>query len=1127
MKKALYALAAIAAVLVGAALLAPSLLDRRYYVSEVQTRVKAMTGRDLTIAGKVELSLLPQPTALVEDIRLSNAEGAAVPDMVTLKSLEVRVAILPLLAGRIEIASLALNRPVVELETLSGGEANWRFAALTETDSAAPGKGEAAGETGGAGLIKLDRLLITDGVIVYRDSRSGLLERVNDLDAEISIHSPKGPILATGTALPRGVPTRFDVSIGEIEPQKPIAVGAVLAIEPGGSRIEFKGEVSQADSGAVSGKLHAEAGDLGKFLHAMFGETGAPLGFAQRFALNGTVAASAQRVNVSEIEIALGESHATGSIESILAKPARTAIKVIADRIDLDPLLEARPAPVAANTGGKPAAPAKKPAAASLKPRAALAKADGDFALPADLAGSVDMLARTVVYRQGEVRDAHIIAQLAGGQLTLQRATARLPGDGTVALTGAMTTRNASPRFDGGIEFSAGNPRALLAWLGADIERVPADRLKKLSLSSRVAANAEEVQMRDMQLGVDSTRATGAITLALRARPAFGANIAIDRLALDSYLPPAATAQSDTGGAATNSAEEKSGQTKSGEWDKASSSPLESFDANLQLRVAQLSYKSAQMQGLALDGTLYNGVLALKELSVQDLAGAQGKISGTLSGFSTTPQVKANLDLRSNDLPRLLRLAGASAPGSAEKLGKVTLVGTANTTGQDVIVDLGLGVWGGMARVKGRFDDLTASPKYNVDLALDFPDAAMMLRTFAPDLPAGSKLGDFKLTGKATGDMATIALTGLKGNLGSSGLAGEVQAAFAQARPKYTVRLTTGELPLAVLGMGGGSKPQTAPAAPPGKAGAAPTKRAAERWSRERYGLASLKSFDADLKLQASALRLEKYSIVNAVVDATVADGAFELRKLAGKLFDGALDAKAKLNADGGTSAEISLDQFDVDQALKGLADLDRASGRATFKSALRGAAKSEYEFISSLAGQGSIDGNVTIRVKEKELGGTAALGLLASQVKGLQGFAGVTGALLNAFGSAPAVLKGTFTADKGMIRTNDLRLESAKGTALVTGNVNLPPYTVDGQGKVSLKSAPNEPVLTIRATGLLDQPDLKVGGSAIQGAKPSVPGLIEQVVPGLGSQKPQSSPQQQPQSPKDQLKGILKGLGG
>ncbi|MFO0996485.1 MAG: AsmA family protein [Alphaproteobacteria bacterium] len=1126
MKKSFYAVAAVVVLVIGAALLAPSFIDRAYYVSEVQTRVKAMTGRDLTIAGKVDLSILPQPTVLVEDLRLSNAEGAAVPDMVTLKSLRLRVAILPLLAGRLEIASLSLNRPVVELETLANGQSNWRFAALTETDAAAPGKDEAAGETRGRGLIKLDRLTITDGVIVYRDSQSGLLERVNDLDAEVSIHSSKGPILATGSALPRGVPTRFDVSIGEIEPQKPVTIGATLAIEPGTSRLEFKGEASQAEAGGITGKLHAEANDLGKLLHAMFGETGAPSGLAQRFALSGIVAASAQRMSVSDIDIMLGESRATGSVESSFVKPARTAIKIVADRIDLDPLLAARPAPAAPSTGGKVAAPTTKPAApAQSGATPAKGQKDG-VALPSDLSGSVDVLAKTVVYRQGEVREAHLIAQLAGGQLTLQRAAARLPGDGTISLTGALTSRNGSPRFDGGLEFAANNARAILAWLGADVEGIAEDRLKKTSLSCRIAANGDEIQFRDLQAGFDATRVTGGITLAMRERPAFGAAIAIDRLALDAYLPSARQREGgNTDGAESGAA--KSDQANSGGGGLASLSPLESFDANLQARVAQLSYGSTQIQGLALDGTLQGGVLTLKELSVQDLAGAQGKINAVMSGFSTTPQIKAGLDLRSNDLPRVLKLAGLNVPAAAEKLGRVTLTGSAKTADQDVVVDLGLGVWNGSARAKGRLADFAANPKYDLDLALDFPDAAAIVRTFSPDAPAG-KIGAFKLSGKASGDRATLALSGLKGNLGASPLAGDLKAAFAQPRPKYSIALTTGELPLAALGFGGGAKAQvTAPAGSAKKGGAAAPKRASERWSRERMDLSALKSFDADLKLQASALRMEKYSIVDAVVDADVADGVLELRKLTGKLFDGELDAKAKLNAEGGTTAEIVLNQFDVDQALKGLADLDRASGRATVKSTLRATAKSEYDLVSTLSGQGSIDGNVTVRVKEKEMGGAAALGLLASQIKGLQGFAGATGALLSAFGSAPATLKGTFAADKGVIRTNDLRLESTQGIALVTGTVNLPPYTVDGQGKVSLKSAPNQPVLTVVATGSLDQPDLKVGGSAIQGTKPTAPGVIEQVVPGLGGQKPPSGPQQKPQSPKDQLKGILKGLGG
>ncbi|MGH6915859.1 MAG: AsmA family protein, partial [Geminicoccales bacterium] len=114
---------AIAAILDG-----PSFVDWNSYKPEIAARVKAATGRDLAIEGDISLSVLPSPTLAVEGVRFANIEGGSAPDMATLDSLEVHVALMSLLHGKIEVASVSLVRPTILLETLPDGRANWQIA---------------------------------------------------------------------------------------------------------------------------------------------------------------------------------------------------------------------------------------------------------------------------------------------------------------------------------------------------------------------------------------------------------------------------------------------------------------------------------------------------------------------------------------------------------------------------------------------------------------------------------------------------------------------------------------------------------------------------------------------------------------------------------------------------------------------------------------------------------------------------------------------------------------------------------------------------------------------------------------------------------------------------------------
>src|SRR3546814_93844 len=79
--------------------------------------------------------------------------------------------------------------------------------------------------------------------------------------------------------------------------------------------------------------------------------------------------------------------------------------------------------------------------------------------------------------------------------------------------------------------------RALLAWLGADVSDVPADRLRKMVGSARIDAAPDKVTITDIDVSLDVSRLRGGIAIAPRARPGFGIGLSIDKLNLDAYLP--------------------------------------------------------------------------------------------------------------------------------------------------------------------------------------------------------------------------------------------------------------------------------------------------------------------------------------------------------------------------------------------------------------------------------------------------------------------------------------------------------------------------------------------------------------------------------------------------------------
>ena len=101
MRKVLILGIALVILATGALFLAPRFIDPGWYRDAITVELQRLTGRDTAIAGPLVLTLLPNPGLIAEDVRLANPAGAAVPDMLRAKRIDARLALLPLLSGKL------------------------------------------------------------------------------------------------------------------------------------------------------------------------------------------------------------------------------------------------------------------------------------------------------------------------------------------------------------------------------------------------------------------------------------------------------------------------------------------------------------------------------------------------------------------------------------------------------------------------------------------------------------------------------------------------------------------------------------------------------------------------------------------------------------------------------------------------------------------------------------------------------------------------------------------------------------------------------------------------------------------------------------------------------------------
>ena len=155
-----------------AVVVALQFLDLNPYRDAIGRRVEAFTGRDVAIAGEIDLDLVPRPAVVVEEVSLGNATWGSRPEMVKVGRAEIELAFLPLLVGGLEVRRLVLVAPDILLETDERDRGNWVFAkGGAPAEAGTPAETEAEAK-GGITVPRFSEVLIEDARITYRDGRT-------------------------------------------------------------------------------------------------------------------------------------------------------------------------------------------------------------------------------------------------------------------------------------------------------------------------------------------------------------------------------------------------------------------------------------------------------------------------------------------------------------------------------------------------------------------------------------------------------------------------------------------------------------------------------------------------------------------------------------------------------------------------------------------------------------------------------------------------------------------------------------------------------------------------------------------------------------------------------------------
>lgn len=1091
MKKALIISGIALAVLVAAALIAPSFINWDTYRNQIMALAENATGRSVRIDGSIDFTLLPSPRLSAENVTVANVEGGSTAPFLELQALNLEVAVLPLLSGEIAVRSIRLDQPVFNLERLPDGRGNWIFTDGEEDQDAQDGS------------LTVNRLVLTGGRILYTDLANGQSHHLDAVNAELQAGSMSGPFNATGDLTFREQPVRFQASTGKIAENRRTPVS--LTLHPAGQQqgISLNGTGILVGDVQLSARMRMAGNNAARITEALFRLAGVPdalppLRLDHAYDMDANVNYADATLTLNPVSFRLGESSGNFVLTMVFAEPPAMDLSFTASTVNLDELLpeEAGEREAGAQTQESPLS---------------------GISLPGGLTLDADMAAEAVTYRGGLIRRLTANAHLAEGALRLSSLSGVFPGGSSLDLSGTLDMVGGGLSADGHISLNSSSARTLLLWAGAAIEDMPQQAFASLAVETDVTLTDETLRLANLTGQLDITDFSGRIEAGLGTPQDIQADLTMGRVNLETYLGEADSEEPLT--FETLHTMLRNGFAR-----------LDGYLGRLQMDATSVSYTGSRAEGLAMDLVLEDDRLLLGHFEAQDFEGASLRLTGNIDSFSQGPRFNLGITAHSENPAPLIRLFGLQdrvdaadiAPLSLEgqvagtltdpamdivltadrarlglagnltglsprpqsldmefsfshpnhlevisrfdlplPLGRraqpVSLSGRLSGSPEEASLSLDAELFGGSFLANGQITGWLDEPGYDLALTASHPEIRTLIEAAGIALePARQSLGALRAEADFSGNETGFSASRLRVSAGPASLQGEVSADWSGEVTQVTGAVRDAVLPFNHF-------------LPAEEAGALPAARQGARWSDEPLDLAWMQGLNADLDLAADAVNYRNYEFSNASTRIRVRDGVLSINDLATGFLNGRITGQAQLAATEVPSLSTTLNMQEValDRLLFATAAIRPATGAASMTLSARGEGTSQRTIIASLTGNASVaaTGGVIRGINIPHL--SERMGTLQR----LPDFLSLLTSVLGGGETAYRNISTRISIEDGLVRAPQLTADIDGAGLSGAGEVNLPDWTMNAGAQISLTAHPEAPAIGVTIEGDVDNP--------------------------------------------------------
>lgn len=358
MRKVLFAVLGLLAVLVAIAAALPFIISADFVARQITDLVHERTGRELTMAGAPGFSFYPEFAVELHEVTLGNPPEMAAGAVIEAESLRARVALLPLLSSRLEVEELVLESPNLKLLIDKQGRSNWSFAeeqpaeaeaqqVATDDPDAASHGADATDDIAKSGPVELPipvkfaPIEIRNGAVTFDDERNATSFTASDVNVVVKLPTLQELMSVKGTLIWRNQKVSIDAAIRRPED---LAAGRAspidLSLNAPLLTIGYDGQFSLEQGPSLAGVVGVSTPSL-RELAQWLGSPLAPGRGLGQFSAEGAIGFHHHVLTLKDAEIGLDGMHGRGTMRLEFDGPRPKVLATLGiDILDLNNYLD-------------------------------------------------------------------------------------------------------------------------------------------------------------------------------------------------------------------------------------------------------------------------------------------------------------------------------------------------------------------------------------------------------------------------------------------------------------------------------------------------------------------------------------------------------------------------------------------------------------------------------------------------------------------------------------------------------------------------------------------------------------------------------------------------------------------